>query len=51
MPGAPDSILPAMTDQTAPPDPPERLAPLFVAIVAVEALTIAALAWFGRQFS
>jgi len=45
-----------MTEPTALPprgdsDPPERLAPLFVAIVVVEALTIAALAWFGRQFS
>jgi hypothetical protein len=39
--------FPSRTD----PDPPARLAPLFVAIVVVEALTIAALGWFGRHFS
>jgi hypothetical protein len=42
---------PTAPSPSADPDPPERLAPLFVAIVFVEALTIAALAWFGRQFS
>jgi hypothetical protein len=28
-----------------------RLAPLFIAIVIVEAITIASLYWFGRYFS
>ena len=43
--------------ESAPTAPPAsvnddaRLAPLFIAIVFVEAITIASLYWFGRHFS
>jgi hypothetical protein len=52
----PDSILPRMTDHDAAPpesdrDARRRLAPLFLAIAGVEAVTIALLWWFGRHFS
>jgi hypothetical protein len=42
-----------MTEPAAsPPDATSRrLAPLFLAIVVVEAVTVAALYWFGRHFS
>jgi hypothetical protein len=41
------------SERPAPADPggPNRLAPLFAAIVLVEAVVIAALWWFGRHFS
>ena len=32
-------------------DDQQRLGPIFVGIVCVEVLTIAALYWFGRHFS
>jgi hypothetical protein len=35
----------------APVNDDARLAPLFIAIVFVEAITIALLYWFGRHFS